>query len=122
MESPKLQWSAAEVSEGVLTVAIDGDRPKAWKNGFEQVVTPLGGGQWGEGVCKPGKARASGVADGREDRLHHYPEGVMQEANAAFDTTDGRDERDDGGPGDSDQDGADNSDARMTERFRNLGA
>ena len=120
MESPKLQWSAAEVSGGVLTVPIEGERPKGWKDKFEQVVRLLGGGQWDEITCKSGKVRVSGVTDGSEDSLHHFLEGVMQEVNAAFPTADEPDRSDDDERG-SDEHTADDSDRRLTESFRNFG-
>lgn len=122
MESPRLDWSAAEVSDGVLTVPIGGETPKGFKDKFEQVVRLLGGGQWDEIVCKSGQVRVRGVTDGSEESLHHFLEGAMQEANAAFDT--GADEQADGDDSGDDvaeeqaEDDADDPDARLTERFR----
>lgn len=122
METPRLDWSAAEVSDGVLTVPIGGETPKGFKDKFEQVVGLLGGGEWDEIVCKSGRVRVRGVTDGGEESLHHFLEGVMQETNAAFDTGEDAespaDENGDEDAGDADEDGAD---ARMTERFRGFG-
>ena len=121
MESPKLQWSAAEISGGVLAVPIEGDRPKGWKDKFEQVVRLLAGGQWDDVAYKSGKVRVRGVTDGSEDNLHHFLEGVMQEVNAAFAAGDepGRSGEDEDEPG-SDDDAAGDSDKRLTESFRNF--
>ena len=121
MASPNLQWNAAEVSGGVLTVPIEGDRPKRWKDRFGQVVTLLGGGPAGEVTCKSGNVRVTEVTDGSEESVHHFLESVMQETNAAFATDAGDD-----GPGDAEEhagfgdESADDADARLTEAFRNF--
>jgi hypothetical protein len=64
MEAPALQWSAAEVRNGTLTVAIDGDRPKGWKATFEQTVRLLGGGDRGEVTVKKGEVGVTDIAEG----------------------------------------------------------
>jgi hypothetical protein len=121
MAPPSLQWSSAEVSGGVLTVPIEGERPKGWKDKFAQVVTLLGGGPGGEVSCKSGKVRITEVADGTEESLHHFLESVMQETNAAFGAPDEPDQPGDADEGgESDDDSADDSDARLTETFRNF--
>src|ERR1700740_3671414 len=119
MATPTLQWSAAEVSGGVLTVPIDGDRPKGWKDKFAQVVTLLGGGDWDGIACKAGRVRVSGVTEGSEEKLRHFLEGVMQETNAALAIGD-EDEEADGDEPDAGEDAGDDADARLTERFRNF--
>ncbi len=121
MASPNLQWNAAEVSGGVLTVPIEGDRPKGWKDRFGQVVTLLGGGPAGEVSCKSGNVRVTEVTDGSEENVHHFLESVMQETNAAL-ATDAEDDE----PGDAEEhagsgdESADDADARLTEAFRNF--
>jgi hypothetical protein len=121
LASPKLQWSAAEVTGGALTVPVEGDRPNGWKDKFENVVTLLGGGPWGEVVCRSGNVRVTEVAAGGEESLHHFLEAVVQETNAAFATDDepgeAHDDDDAAGPEDGE---ADDADARQTEAFRNL--
>jgi hypothetical protein len=121
MASPTLQWSAAEVTGGALTVPIEGDRPKGWKTKFEQVVTLLGGGPWGEVDLKSGRVRVAEIADGAEEDLHHFLEAAMQETNAAFATDDEPDGADnDDGTGGSEPGDADDADARQTDTFRKL--
>jgi hypothetical protein len=117
MPAPKLHWDNAEVSDGVLTVPVDGDRPKGWDGVFERTVTLLGSGQWDEVKLKSGKVRVKGVQPGVEETLHHFLEGVVQEANAVAGTDeedegDGRTSDDDGDPEDGD------GDAQLTARFR----
>lgn len=116
MASPTLQWSAAEVSGGTLTVPIEGDRPKGWKDKFEHVVTLLSTGPWGEVVYKSGAVRVAEVSDGSEESLHHFLEAAMQETNAAFATGDeDGDDSDEDSPADE---GGDDADTRLTETFR----
>jgi hypothetical protein len=122
MEAPALQWSAAEVRNGTLTVAIDGDRPKGWKATFEQTVRLLGGGDWGEVSVKKGEVRVTDVGEGSEDELRHFLEGAVQQANAAHvepedDADDQAEESEDEQAGEGDD-----ADARMTSRFREFGA
>ncbi len=121
MASPNLQWNAAEVSGGVLTVPIEGDRPKGWKDRFGQVVTLLGGGPAGEVSCKSGNVRVTEVTDGSEESLHHFLESVLQETNAAFAADVEHDETEDAGEHTgSGEESADDADARLTEAFRNF--
>ena len=120
MAAPTLQWSAAEVNGGALTVPIEGDRPKGWKDKFEHVVTLLGDGPWGEVVCKSGAVRVAEVADGSEETLHHFLEAVMQETNAAFATDEAPGEADGDDAAGSGGGDAGDADARQTETFRNL--
>lgn len=121
MAPPHLQWNAAEVSGGVLTVPTEGERPKGWKDKFDQVVTLLGGGPGGEVTCKSGTVRIAGVADGTEESVHHFLESVIQETNAAFGTEDEPDRPEDADETDETGDNsADDADVRLTEAFRHF--
>jgi hypothetical protein len=121
MAPPSLQWSAAEVTGGTLTVPIEGDRPKGWKDKFQQVVALLGDTQWGEVTYKSSTILVREISEGSEESLHHFLEAVMQETNAAFATEEAgsNDEAED--EGDSADGDADDTDARLTEAFRNFG-
>jgi hypothetical protein len=120
METPKLDWSGAEVRDGILTVEIGGDRPKGWKSTFERTVRLLGGGDWGEVKLKGGRVRVGDVSEGSEESLRHFLESVVQQANATHedsltdDEEDGEDE--DATPPADDDD----VDGRMTGRFRDF--
>jgi hypothetical protein len=120
MATPSLQWSAAEVTGGTLTVPIEGDRPKGWKDKFQQVVALLGDTQWGEVTYKSSTILVREISEGSEESLHHFLEAVMQETNAAFATEEAgsNDEAED--EGDSADGDADDTDARLTEAFRNF--
>jgi hypothetical protein len=120
MDAPSLEWSAAEVRRGTLTVQVAGDRPRGWKSTFAQTVRLLGGGNWGEVSIKGAKVKVADVPEGSEEELRFFLDGVVQQANATHvdaddDADDGADEGDDAG---ADEDDAD---ARMASRFRDSG-
>ena len=121
MDVPTLQWSAAEVRNGTLTVPVAGDRPKGWKSTFDHTVRLLGGGSWGEGSLRKTKVKVGEVTEGTEDELRFFLEGVVQQANAThIEAGDDPDEHADE-DSDDDADEGDDSDARMTSRFRDSG-
>ncbi|MGZ4312775.1 MAG: hypothetical protein ACXVR1_11795 [Solirubrobacteraceae bacterium] len=120
MEAPTLQWSAADVRNGTLTVEIAGDRPKGWKVTFRQTVRLLGGGEWGEVSLKGATVRVADVPEGSEDKLRHFLDAVVQQANATHVEPDDDDDQD-GGPDDASEGEGDDADARMTSRFRDFG-
>jgi hypothetical protein len=121
MDVPRLEWSAAAVRHGTLTVEIAGDRPRGWKSTFQQTVRLLGGGDWGEVSLKGTKVKVADVPEGSEEELRFFLDGVVQQANATThaepdDAEDGAE--DDGGENVEHEDDAD---ARMTSRFRDSG-
>jgi hypothetical protein len=121
MEAPALEWSAAAVQDGVLTVAVAGDRPKGWKGTFGRTVTLLGGGSWGTVSLKGAKIRVTDVPEGSEDELRHFLEAAVQQANAMHLEPD--EDPDDGSEdSETDEGDGDEVDARMTSRFRDFGA
>ena len=110
MGSVKLEWASAEVKDAKLTVALEGDPPKDWKQSFERTVKLLGDGDWGEVQLKKGTVQVSDVPPGSEDKLRHHLESIVAQANAAIE------EPEEGGRVDGD--GDDGPDSEMTERFR----
>jgi hypothetical protein len=123
MEAPELEWSAAAVRDGMLTVPVAGDRPRGWKSTFEQTVRLLGGGSWGEVSLKKDKVKVADVPEGSEAELRFFLEGVVQQANATHvepdeDGDEQSDEADDSAPGGD----GDDADTRMTSRFRDSDA
>jgi hypothetical protein len=122
MEAPTLEWSAAAVQDGVVTVQVAGDRPKGWKATFLRTVTLLGGGDWGTVSLKGAKVRVADVPEGSEDELRHFLEAAVQQANASHvEPDEGADDRSDESETDDEGDD-DDVDARMTSRFRDFGA
>lgn len=114
MSEVSLNWSSAKVTDGKLTVELAGDRPRGWKKSFEKTVRLLGaGGNWGEVRVKQGQVHLSGLTPGDEEKVRHFLDSVVTQANAAH------------RPSESDPDAPDlqspdesGSDAEMTKRFR----
>ena len=120
MSPIKLSWSAAEVKDAHLTVALEGKLPRGWKQSFERTVKLLGDGEWGAVELKKGTVQVSDVAPGTEDKLRHHLEGVVAQANAAHEAREREKEERDGEKGgakakDAEPEGPD---GEMTERFR----
>ena len=120
-----LDWSTAEVKDAKLTVPLDGDLPKGWKQSFEATVAMLGAGEWGEVELKKGTVRVADVAPGSEEKLRHHLEGVVQQANSDHEPERSEDSEDEEAPdADESESGADGEDdgpdAEMTRRFRSL--
>jgi hypothetical protein len=122
MDAPRLEWSAAAVRDGILTVPIAGDRPKGWKSTFDHTVRLLGGGAWGEVSLKKTKVKVADVSEGTEADLRFFLDGVVQQANAAHVENEEEDAPDGGDDGGDEADDRDDADARMTSRFRELDA
>ena len=110
-----LDWSAAEVGDGRLEVPLSGEPAREWKASFEQTVALLSGGQWGEVKLKKHRVRVDDVGEGREAELHHFLEGVVQQANATCEENGGTEAGQDD-PAENDRD------VEMTERFRGFAA
>lgn len=126
MEAPALQWSAAEVRDGALTVPVEGDQPDGWSDAFEHTVKLLANERWTEVQLGDGQVSVSGVHEGDEDTLHHFLDSVVTQANATVQAREAEAEaeneaqaRDDASSAQGD--GADETDVRMTERFRDIG-
>jgi hypothetical protein len=118
-DTPQLDWSSAQVSDGTLTVKLSAKPSKTWKGVFDRTVKLLGGGDWEEVVLKSSEVRVTGVEEGVEASLRHFLEGAVQEANATL----AEDEEEPDEDEDQDAHGEhDDGDSRMTERFRDFGA
>jgi hypothetical protein len=120
MSEPRLQWSAAEVRGGKLAVPIEGDMPDGWRDTFAKTIQLLDAGDWAAIKVKKQGVRVTGVTRGSEERLRHLLEGAVQEANATHVSADERDEDNEDDEHDAAGEGADPTDADMTERFRSF--
>src|SRR5689334_1785888 len=126
MSDVKLNWSTAKVEDSKLTVDLDGDLPSGWKESFDAVARLLSGStDWGEVSLKKKSVGVIDVSEGSEERLRHFLESVVEQANADHRPDDP--ERDDSGDDDADevQDGDDDRDesapdSEMSERFRSF--
>lgn len=115
----ELDWSSAEVHDRTLEVGLSGEIPKGWKKRFEGTVELLPGGDWGKVSLKKNRVRVRDVAEGREDRLRHFLESVVLQANATDEPNEPQAGEEDQ---DAEEDEADPVDIEMTERFRSFGA
>ncbi len=113
MSGPKLNWSSAEVKDAELAVALDGDLPKGWKQSFRTTVRLLGEGEWGEVALKKGTVRVRGVVPGTEEKLRHYLESVVEQANSSHPVEEDESEA-------AERPAGNGPDTEMTEEFRSF--
>lgn len=123
VEQASIDWSTAEVRNGTLSVTLTGERPKGWDQSFAATAAMLGAGsEWDQVQLKKDKVKVSGVAPGVEEKLHHFLESVILQANAdhAPETEDEPDEdQERTAEAQSDQDDSgDDSDSELTSRFK----
>jgi hypothetical protein len=116
MPEASVNWSTARVEDGDLAVRLEGDIKKGWKQAFKTTVRLLGPGDWGEVTLKKGTIHVADVVPGGEDKLRHYLESVVEQANVSRSRSDGQsrsDQPDDTAAGNE-------SDVHMTEQFRSF--
>jgi hypothetical protein len=106
-----LDWSAASVDEGRLTVPLTGEVPVGWTKRVTRVVERLErpGSGWGAVRVTKKELRVDDVSPGSEHDLHHFLESVVLQANASL-----REDAEDSDEARSEQDQA------MTDAFRAL--
>lgn len=119
----RLDWSSAEMHDGKLVVALAGERPKGWADAFDRTAHLLNQGSWENVKLKKGEVRIRPVAPGEEERVRHFLESVVLEANSAIapDDKDAEDHGEAEHPAETD-DPETSEDAQMTERLRSFAA
>jgi hypothetical protein len=122
VSEPVLDWTSAAVSDGELVVAIDGELPSGWKAVFETTAKLLDHGDWGTVKLKKQQVRVGALRPGDEDRLRHFLESVVQQANADCLEQDPDDDADADADGreQSESESESDADSAMTERFRSF--
>jgi hypothetical protein len=128
MSEPTLDWGSAAVADGELVVGIDGELPKGWKASFEATAQLLSHGGWKPAKVKKGSVHVGGVSPGDEDRLRHFLESAIQQANAdsleqdddADDDADDEDAADPESESETSSESEPDPDAEMTARFRSF--
>jgi hypothetical protein len=119
---PRLDWSTAEVRDGQLTVALEGEQPKGWKHSFETVAHLLAHGESSPVKLKKSEVRVEDLREGDEEKVRHLLESIVQQANADHrppeDEQADEDESDDEVPVDL---GESRPDREMADRFRSFG-
>lgn len=111
MDEVRLDWAQATVDGSKLSVGLEGELPEGWEESFARTVRLLGSGEWKAVELNERTVEVAEVSPGEEDKLRHYLESVVEQANAAH-RPDEDEHEDDGrrkGP-----------DAEMTERFRSF--
>jgi hypothetical protein len=130
MSDVTLNWSTAKVEDSKLTVDLDGELPSGWKDSFDAVARLLANSaEWGDVSLKGKRSlRVVDVSEGSEERLRHFLESVVAQANADHTPEESESARDEEGEdGDDDDEGGDDDrddagpDAEMSDRFRSFG-
>lgn len=119
MEQTQLDWSTAEVHDGRLTITLDGKPPKEWIARFNETVHLLNHGSWEKVELKKGEISVKTITAGDEDRVRHFLESAVLEANSVLESDEtGTEADDEGEDNDDDAPAEDGPDVEMTERFR----
>jgi hypothetical protein len=117
VDQPHLDWSAAQVKEGRLSVKVTGKLDDEWEQTFARTLALLSSsGTWGTVGFKKGKVTVDDMQEGAEDNVRFALDGAVQEANAHH-ADDDADESDETSDDDHESEG-DDTDRRMTDRFR----
>jgi hypothetical protein len=121
MSAAKLNWTSAEVEDAKLTVGLEGDTPKPWRKGFEGTIKRLGRSSgWDEVSLKKHEVCVTGVTPGAEEKLRHYLESVIEQANASHPPEEPEEPEDDEGGEEQKAEDDGGPDAEMQERFRSF--
>jgi hypothetical protein len=122
-DQPRLDWGQAKVKDGKLTVSLAGDPPSGWNDTLEKTAALLSNGDWDTVRMKKHTVTVEGVRPGAEDKLRHFLESVVQQANATHEPDEedeGSDEESGGEENEQQPDEPGNEDSEMTERFRSF--
>lgn len=84
MKALQLDWSTAEVSDGKLTVGFSDRTPKKWREAFSKAVALLSHDTWEVSELKQQSVRLGPIRLGEEERVRHFLESAVLEANAAL--------------------------------------
>jgi hypothetical protein len=122
-DQPELDWSAAKVQEGKLSVKVAGETGDEWEQTFARTLALLSsGGTWGSVGFTKGKVTVEDVQEGSEDSVRFALDGAVQEANASHNADEEDADSDDASGEDDESEGdeseGDDADRRMTDRFR----
>ncbi|HTW11572.1 MAG TPA: hypothetical protein VME01_02415 [Solirubrobacteraceae bacterium] len=124
MTKLQLDWSNAEVSDGELTVAFSEKAPKKWRDAFQRTAALLSHGNWQIVKLSPAQVRVAPVEPGNEERVHHFLESTVLEANRTLVSEDELFEPDPA-PEDEGEEGESREgspDRELTARFREFAA
>jgi hypothetical protein len=112
-----IDWSTAEINDGTLSVALEGEAPKGFAKRVRTVLAVLdhGSGGWGEIAIHKNTITVAEIGDGSEDELRHLLESALLQANADLEQTDTAD------PNAHEPDNHTERERAMTNTFRSFG-
>lgn len=108
---PQIDWGAADINQGTLSLTLKGEIPKGWSRRFRNVVSLLGQGSsgWGEIATHKSTITVANIQQGSEDDLRHLLESALMQANADSEQ-----------PESNDLDTHTDAERAMTDRFRSF--
>jgi hypothetical protein len=116
MTCATVDWKTAQVNRAKLQVELRGELPSRWRKSFRTTARILDrSGEWGEVELKKRTVSVSRLTPGSEEKLRHFIESVVEQANAATERPDDETDADEQGASNGDEAGPDE---RMTQRFR----
>lgn len=83
----QIDWSTAEINDGTLSVAVEGETAKGWTKHFASVVALLQSSSsgWGEIALHKKTITVTEVQEGSEDDLRHLLESAVLQVEADLD-------------------------------------
>lgn len=107
------------MSESTLSVKVTGEFDDEWEQTLVRTLALLSSaGTWGTVGFEKGKVKVDDVQEGSEDNVRFALDGAVQEANAHHVDDDASDDESDETSDDDEESEADDTDQRMTDRFR----
>lgn len=118
----QLDWSSAEVKDARLSVGFSAPAPKKWREVFANTAALLSNGTWELSGVKPRNVQLAPVHVGDEERVRHFLESAVLEANAALVGEDElfEPEPDEAGEQNGDAKPEKSPDEELTARFRSF--
>lgn len=105
------------MNEGTLSVKVTGEFDDEWEQTLVRTLALLSSaGTWGTVGFKKGKVTVDDVQEGAEDNVRFALDGAVQEANAHHAEDDAEESEETSNDGDESE--VDDTDQRMTDRFR----
>lgn len=84
IEQAQIDWSAAEIKDSNLTVALSGDLAKGWARRFQEVLALLEQGhndRWGPITATRKAIKVADVQEGAEEDLRHFLQSIILQVN-----------------------------------------
>jgi hypothetical protein len=110
-----IDWGAAEISDGTLSVPLEGKPPKGFTKRVRDVLAVLdqGSGGWGKITMHKNTIAVAEIQQGSEDELRHLLESALVQANVDLG-------QDTAGPSTAEPDDHTERDRAMANTFRSF--